>query len=84
MTWVNGFWFAAGALCALGAGLLLLPALRSAPAAAARARVARWSVVAGAGGIAVVVALYLWLGRPELIGASSATQAMPQAAGPIP
>lgn len=80
MTWVNGFWFAAGALCALGAGLLLLPALRSAPAAAARAGVARWSVVAGAGGIAVVVALYLWLGRPELIGAPSATQAMPQAA----
>jgi cytochrome c-type biogenesis protein CcmH/NrfG len=79
MTWVNGFWFAAGALCALGAGLLLLPALRSAPAAVARAGVPRWSVVAGAGGIAVVVALYLWLGRPELIGASSATQAMPHA-----
>jgi cytochrome c-type biogenesis protein CcmH/NrfG len=79
MTWVNGFWFATGALCALGASILLLPALRSAPAAAARAGVSRWSVVAGAGGIALVVALYLWLGRPELIGASSATLAMPQA-----
>jgi cytochrome c-type biogenesis protein CcmH/NrfG len=79
MTWVNGFWFATGALCALGASILLLPALRSAPAAAARAGVSRWSVVAGAGGIALVVALYLWLGRPEWIGASSATLAMPQA-----
>jgi cytochrome c-type biogenesis protein CcmH/NrfG len=80
MTWVNGFWFAAGALCVLGAGLLLLPALRSAPTAAAGTGIPRWAMVAGAGGIAVVVALYLWLGRPELIGMSSVTQAMPRAA----
>jgi cytochrome c-type biogenesis protein CcmH len=79
MTWVNGFWFAAGVLCALGVVLLLLPALRSAPTPGVRAGISRWTLVAGAGGIALVVALYLWLGRPELIGAAPAAQGIPHA-----
>jgi cytochrome c-type biogenesis protein CcmH len=79
MTWVNGFWFAAGVLCALGVVLLLLPALRAAPTSGARAGIPRWTLVAGAGGIALVVALYLWLGRPELIGAAPAGQEIPHA-----
>ncbi len=80
MSWINAFWFVAGVLCALGIALLLLPRLRSVPLDGARLSVSHWTLIAGAGGIAVVVALYLWLGRPDLIGAPTVAQGVPHAA----
>lgn len=80
MSWSDGFWFAAGVLCTLAVTLVLRPVLRAAPATGAR--FPRWGVVAGAASIALVVGLYLWLGRPELIGALSAGQAAAAGAAP--
>jgi cytochrome c-type biogenesis protein CcmH len=80
MMWSNAFWFAAGVLCTLAVTLVLRPVLRAAPTA--RARIPRWGVIAGLAGIALVVGLYLWLGRPELINAPSAGQAA--APGAVP
>jgi tetratricopeptide (TPR) repeat protein len=79
MNWSSGFWFVAGVLCGLGAALLFLPALRRTPGGNAGAGYPRWSLLAAAGGIAAVIGLYLWLGRPELIGAPATTAAVPHA-----
>jgi len=77
MNWISGFWLLAGAMCGFGAAFLLLRGGRSQPSAAAATGRSRWTVLAGLGGLAVVVGLYLWLGHPELVG-----NAPPQAASP--
>jgi cytochrome c-type biogenesis protein CcmH len=78
MQWVNAFWFLAGVLCGGAAALLVLRSWRRSPAEGGSGTLPRWGLLAGAVGIAVVVGLYLWLGRPELIG-STPELAMPHA-----
>lgn len=81
MLWIYGFWFLAGVLCGAGALLLLLPAWRRHADAPGGAALPRWGLLGGAAGILVVVGLYMWLGRPDLIGSNATTPAAPHATG---
>ena len=82
MTWTNVIGFAAGALCGLAAAFLVQRARgadRAARAVADGAGWPRWALPAAITGLVVVVGLYLWLGRPELIGGVPAPVVMPHA-----
>lgn len=88
MNWIDGFWFIAGAMCGFGVAFLLFRGGRAQPTAGAPAGAtsgwSRWSVLAGAGGLVVVVGLYLWLGHPELIGTPVPQGAPPHAGATAP
>ena len=77
---LNAFWFVAGALCGGGALLLVLRATRD-DSLQAVGRFPLRAALAGAVGIAIVVGLYLWLGRPDLLSGQGVQQPEPQAAG---
>jgi cytochrome c-type biogenesis protein CcmH len=77
---LNAFWFVAGALCGAGALLLVLRATRD-DRSQAVARFPLRAALAGVAGVAIVVGLYLWLGRPDLLSGQGVQQPEPQAAG---
>jgi cytochrome c-type biogenesis protein CcmH/NrfG len=81
MNLLNGFWFAAGLLCGVGAAAFILPALRRSPGGAERG-FPLWGLLAAAGGLGVVVGLYLWLGRPDLVGTPATAPATAAATVP--
>ena len=80
MDGLSAFWFVAGALCGGGALLLVLRATRD-DSLQAVGRFPLRAALAGAVGIAIVVGLYLWLGRPDLLSGQGVQQPEPQAAG---
>ena len=80
MDGLNVFWFVAGALCGGGTLLLVLRATRD-DSLQAVGRFPLRAALAGAVGIAIVVGLYLWLGRPDLLSGQGVQQPEPQAAG---
>ena len=80
MDGLSAFWFVAGALCGGGALLLVLRATRDERSQAV-ARLPLRAALAGVVGVAIVVGLYLWLGRPDLLGGPGVQPAEPQAEG---
>jgi cytochrome c-type biogenesis protein CcmH/NrfG len=76
----NGFYFAAGVLAVVALLFVLYPWLAGKPRTAMLSALPRWVPVAGALAIAVVLALYIKLGSPQLTDRDAMPEGAPNTA----
>ena len=71
MTQVNAFFFIAGAISMVALLVVVYPWLAGRPRAELRAALPRWAPWAGGGALAIVLAVYVTLGAPQLLSHDS-------------